>query len=178
MNIQDRMELLKLLSETVQDTIRGGWMERVNFHEEDFRIRWQADGTGIVEQISVFGRSREILRFQVEVTCSVVEPAPTTNTPTGFVVHKPWKSIPAGWFVTPGGRTPQWFEVLATTRHGSIQRVRLRMADGTPREFDYDPDVRVQCRRGSLAVSSVEHALEVLGEGAEILADPAPEESS
>lgn len=95
---------------------------------------------------------------------------PQVNKPTGFIVRKAWSTIPAGWFVTPGGRTPQWFEVRATQRSGSSQMITLAMPDGD-RVFGYDPDVQVDCRRGSLAPSSVQAALEALGAGVEILED-------
>lgn len=163
-----RMGLLKALSEAVQGVIRGGWMRELEYREEDFRIRWQDDGTGSVERLDRYGLGTEILRFQVEVTCSAVEPVePATNQPTGFVFRKPWKSIPAGWFVRAKADGP-WFEIVDTGRLDSAtQAVTLKGL----RTFAYDPNATVTCRRGSLAPTSVQAALEALGEGVEILDD-------
>jgi hypothetical protein len=96
------------------------------------------------------------------------------NEPTGFIVRKAWRYIPAGWFVRakPSGR---WYEVLSTrVMHSGLQLVKLGWAEsGSPLEVETQrprEDV-VDCRRGSLAPSSVQAALEALGPGVEILED-------
>lgn len=155
------MELLTLLSETVQDVIRGGWMRQVDFHEEDHRIVWHTDGTGTVETVD----HRTLLRFQVEVTCSAVEEA---NQPIGFVTSKPWSAIPVGWFVAVKPTGP-WYEVLGTERIGDAQQVTIRVGDGS-NSWLRDPRTEVTCRAGSMT-NPLGDAVRVLGDGVEILED-------
>ena len=151
------MELLTLLSETVQDVIRGGWMRQVDFHEEDHRIVWHTDGTGTVETVD----HRTLLRFQVEVTCSAVE---ETNEPIGFVVHRPWSAIPVGWFVAVKPTGP-WYEVTASVRKDEREQiVWLKFPDGTEHEFPRGRTVEVTCRAGSLS-NPIGDAVQALGEG-------------
>lgn len=157
MNIEDRTKLLQLLGETVQDVIRGGWMRQVDFREQDFSIRWHTDGTGTVETPD----HRVLLRFQVEVTCSAVEPPPIAR-------HRPWSQIPAGWLVLHP-KKDEWLKVLATKLVQGKQRVRLEFPDGQLATFPYPPDTVVTCRPGE--PSETDTALEVLGGDAHILED-------
>lgn len=91
-----------------------------------------------------------------------------TNKPTGFVLRKAWKAIPAGWFVQakPGG---PWYEVLETIRRPGAQAVMLRIGNDS-KTYPRDPDAPVTCRRGTLT-GPVSDALDALSDGVEILED-------
>lgn len=91
------------------------------------------------------------------------------NKPTGFIVHKPWSEIPAGWFVQakPGG---PWYEVLSTSLGAGQQYVTIRMPDGSTLDTQRPREDQVSCRAGS-QTNPIGDAVQALGEGTEILED-------
>jgi hypothetical protein len=167
--MQQRMDLLTEIADAVLDTA-SRWLKRWRAGESDdgdeIRVRWQDDGTAVVE---VDGD--EVMRVQVEVTASVVDYVNAVNKPTGFVGKRTWARVPAGWFVrTPKGDT--WFEVLATRREGDKQMVTLDVA-GQRGTYPRDPDETVVIRRGTLADAAMDAAVDALGDAA-ILEDEPP----
>lgn len=69
------------------------------------------------------------------------------NKPTGFKIHRTWREIPAGWFVsTPDGKR---FEVLATEADGAFQKVTLRLSPDKTGTWPRPANGDVLCQRGT-----------------------------
>ena len=89
------------------------------------------------------------------------------NQPTGFVLRRPWCSIPAGWFVkAPNGTR---YEITKTRRDGDTQVVTM-LVNGTEATFPRVPGQVVWCQRGTRH-TVVSDAVDLFGEGAEIRED-------
>jgi hypothetical protein len=165
---QARTDLLHEVDGMAWDTLTA-WMRRWSDDAgRSCKVRWDMNGTAVLE---VDGR--DVFLFQVDITASVLDyvqvPESEPNKPTGFRVRRPWSAVPAGWFVKVPNGDARW-EVLRTERVGPVQRVTLRMPDGTTGQWDQPPDREVLCQRGTLVTEAAD-ALEVLGEGAEVLKD-------
>lgn len=162
---QQRMDLLKEIADTAQGTLNE-WMRHWQDDDQDIRLRWQTDGTAVVEL-----DGEEVMSVRVAVDVSAVQYVDLVNKPTGFVSPRPWGRIPAGWFV----RTPKgaWIEVLATRRDGCNQLVTLDLGGGRRSTFGYDPEAVQSVRRGTHADAVMDEAMDALGDMS-ILKDEPP----
>lgn len=165
---QARTDLLAEVDGMLWDTL-AEWMRRwYDDAGQRHEVRWDGDGVAVLE---VDGRN--MFRFQVNIALSVLDyvqvPESEPNKPTGFLRLAPWSAVPAGWFVQVPNGNDRW-EVLGTERVGPVQRVTLRMPDGNTGRWDQPPYRLVSCQPGTLVTEAAD-ALEVLGEGAEILKD-------
>lgn len=132
MNLQRRMKLLERLNNDLRDTMTE-WCRGVEFEEDSYRLVWQDDGTCAVET----QYHEPVLRFQVEITTSVVGTPEAPNKPKELN-HRlmKWGHIPAGWFVLSPTKIPVWYEVTKTEMKDHRQAVTLRFPDGTEHTFD------------------------------------------
>lgn len=164
--VQQRMDLLTEINETARGTL-GEWMRYWRAETGwDVRMRWQEDGTAVVEV-----DSDEVMRVQVEITVSAADYVDAVNKPTGFVITRTWATVPAGWFVqSPKG----WFEVIASRRDGDQQMVTLSTTSGQQGTWPRPPDAEVKVRRGTLADVVLDTAMDALGSGTTILDDTPP----
>lgn len=158
MNTQERMDLLAELAETVQGTIRGGWMDYLQVEKEgsrlegvQCRLRWMDDGTVNVEH-----DGEVILTARIRVEAEWV---PVANEPIGGTLDRTWSTVPAGWFVqTPKG---DWLEVTDTHLSGAHQFVGLRI-NGEVSHWNRPPAGPVKARKGSLSPALRDDALDSL----------------
>lgn len=136
-------ELIEIFREAARDSIIE-WTRRFPADNGDnIRVRYFEDGTAEVERETETGFETVRVYFGV----AAVEVPKEENKPTGFKIHRPWRQIPAGWFVTtPDGKR---FEVLASKANGAFQDVTLRFPDGRSGTWPRPADGDVLCQRGT-----------------------------
>lgn len=128
---------------------------------EDYEIYGAETGTVTVSYRGECQRCNLLLEFETTHPIPGWQPP---NKPTGPVESRPWSAVPAGWFVqTPRG---VWLEVTATRLDAGRQVVEFGKSQGTHQ----NPLAVVPCRRGTWD-SEVSDAVDLFGEGAEILED-------
>lgn len=152
---------------------RGDLGIRGSDFREDYGIYGAETGTVTVEYRGECQKCGLLLEFTAEHPIPDWQPA---NEPIGPELQSQWDKVPAGWFVqTPRG---DWWEVLATERVPSGQRVAMR-SGGNRGEWTRDPKGEVWARRGSTAPRDRDDALGLLESAfqATILRDEPPGQS-
>ena len=164
---QQRMDLLTEVNEFLRDTLME-WARSWNAGPieapgEALRLRWQDDGTAVLEM-----EYRPVMRLTVGIETTIVEHV-TAGPRTDLARPMTWGTVPAGWYVqAPTG----WFRVISTVLRGMTQSVALELGNGAHSEWPRNPHGAVTaCPGPPNATDDATEVLHAAGFTTEILED-------